>query len=130
MNAQQESSVFLLENDQNIASAISSLCQKGHVRLHHFQYWEDMDDQLHGCTPDCIIMSESINNCHDTSERISHITSHCAEMPVIVLGQQHNLTGAVAAIQAGALDYIEKPAITGRLAAHMSRLKACNQANH
>ena len=121
MSAVQESYVFLLENDQNITSTIDSLCEKGQLTLHCFQSWEDLNSSLAFRTPNCLIMSDTIGN-DNTTDRISHITSKHTDLPVIILGQQHNLLSAVASIQAGAIDYIEKPAVSGRLAAHISTL--------
>ncbi len=42
------------------------------------------------------------------------------QAPVIILGLHNDFTSAVAAIKAGALDFIEKPTIYGRLAERLN----------
>ncbi|WP_281645573.1 hypothetical protein [Parendozoicomonas sp. Alg238-R29] len=121
MNNAQEPCVFLVENDLAITSAIVSLCEKDQLTLCCFSSWEDMENSLTICSPSYLIASNSLCQ-RPISERVSHITRE--GIPVIILGSQHDLSGAVASIQAGAIDYIEKPAVKGRLAEYMSHLSA------
>ena len=113
--------VFLLEYDQSIAQIINNLCSRANLMLCHFQSWDLLESQLHTQTPCCLIISTTQDDS-DTKARISHITDTHNHLPVIVLGQSQNLTEAVASIKAGAIDYIEKPVITGRLAQHIANL--------
>ena len=119
MHNAQGPCVFLLENDQTVTNAIMSLCEQDQLTLCCFSSWEDMEEKLEVYTPSYLIMSNAL--CQ-TPERVSHISN--AGVPVIILGKQHDLNGAVASIQAGAIDYIEKPVVRGRLAEHISRLSA------
>ncbi|MTI14261.1 response regulator [Sansalvadorimonas verongulae] len=121
MNNAQGSCVFLLENDQAVTSAIMSLCEKGQLTLRCFSSWEDMENSLDSHKPSYLIMSNAL--CSSSiCEKVSHITN--VGIPVIVLGKQHDLNGAVASIQAGAIDYIEKPVIHGRLAEYIASISA------
>ncbi len=121
MSVYKPSCVFLLECDQTVAQTIGSLCARKNLSLRHFQCWDLMEIQLHMNTPCCLIL-EAHQDTREIKERITRITHAHNHLPVIVLGQQQNLTAAVASIQAGAIDYIEKPTISGRLAMHIENL--------
>ncbi len=122
MNASSSPCVFLLECDLAIAQTIDTLCNKANLMLCHFQSWELMHRQLQTLHPCCLILSASHNE-KEVIEHIVHITIAHDHPPVIVLGQSQNFSAAVASIQAGAIDYIEKPVISGRLEQHIANLE-------
>ncbi len=121
MSNTTEHSVFLLENDKDIMDSVSQLCQQGALDLHCFNSWEELKKSLTMCAPRCLILSQD-NSSSNTAQRVTDITSKYSAIPVIVLGIQQDLMGAVASIQAGAIDYIEKPTVVGRLAYHIKQL--------
>ena len=122
MSNQAESCVFLLENDKDIMDSVSQLCEEqGKVNLQCFSSWEDLQTGLTEKSPCYLILSQE-RSASNTAEYITDFTQTHTTIPVIVLGVQQDLTGAVASIQAGAIDYIEKPAFTGRLAQHIAKL--------
>ncbi len=122
MSALSSPCVFLLEYDLAIAQTIKTLCSKANLMLCHFQSWELLQGQLQTRHPCCLILSASHNE-EEVIEHIVHITIAHDHPPVIVLGQSQNFSAAVASIQAGAIDYIEKPIISGRLERHIANLE-------
>ncbi|MCL6271709.1 response regulator [Sansalvadorimonas sp. 2012CJ34-2] len=122
MSTKAESCVFLLENDKDIMDSVNQLCEEqGEVDLHCFSSWEELQTSLTNRSPRCLILSQE-NSSQSMVKRITDITRTYATIPVIVLGLQQDLMGAVASIQAGAIDYIEKPSFAGRLAQHIAAL--------
>ena len=53
---------------------------------------------------------------------MDELTRRETPLPVIILGDHNDVSSAVAAIKAGAIDYIEKPTIYGRLAEHLNQV--------
>ncbi|CAM3691617.1 response regulator [Parendozoicomonas haliclonae] len=122
MSSDNQSLVFLVDTDSGVAQTVHALCQNQNLTLIHFQCWDAMESHLKATHPCFLIVSDS-SDASDTHSQISRLTLQHTTLPVIVLGQQHNLTAAVASIQAGAIDYIEKPAFSGRLQAHISNFQ-------
>ena len=121
MSNAKEPCVFLYEKDQATARTVNALCKEKQLALHSFSCWEKVLHSLEVTSPCCVILS--FKEC-SVSERVHAIVNSHKHLPVIVLGQQHDLTSAVASIQAGAIDYIEKPEFSGRLVQHISQLSA------
>ncbi len=113
--------IFLIGSDQTTTHAINSLCEQKKLMTQCFHTWDELNTKIRSRTPACVIVSDCLGEQHHQPEKITYMSQNL-HVPVIVLGRQHNLPSAVASIQAGAMDYIEKPAIIGRLSQHISNL--------
>lgn len=87
-----------------------------------FDSMQTLIDALNSEVPAILIASSSADNVENSSSTLLDIKAINNELPIIVLGDPSDLNGAVTAIKAGAIDYIEKPVISGRLKEHFRQL--------
>lgn len=128
MNLANHCSVYLLEQDSGTAETIRNLCLEKSLKLTCFSSLLELLNAVKSDQPSCIIAAndqprgQALNLMQDLA-----IENH--QVPVIILGHHNDLTSAVAAIKAGAVDYIEKPTIYGRLAEQLNAVaKHCLQS--
>lgn len=121
MNLATEFLVYLLEKDTEVAKTVHDLCHEKSLQLHCFDSDNALLDAVHNEQPSCIISA----NDQPKGQAISlmlELDSHEQKIPVIILGGHNDVAGAVAAIKAGAIDYIEKPVIYGRLSENLNKV--------
>ena len=123
MNLAKQAIVYLLEKDTSITDTIRSLCDEKSMMLECFDSGPELLRAVDSQIPACIVaadnvpvgqaltLAEALDACHH-------------DIPVIILGEHSDVSSAVAAIKAGAIDYIEKPVIYGRLAEHFNQALA------
>lgn len=119
MNLALHCLVYLLEQDSVTTEAIRLLCQKKSLKLVCFRSAPELMEAVKADQPSCIIAA----NDHPHGQALAlmkGLASENKQVPVIILGHHNDVTSAVAAIKAGALDYIEKPTIYGRLAERLN----------
>lgn len=119
MNLATHCSVYLLEQDFGTTETIRSLCHEKSLHLICFSSHFELLNALKADQPSCIIAAndqphgQALNLMQD-------LASENHQVPVIILGHHNDVSSAVAAIKAGAVDYIEKPTIYGRLAEQLN----------
>ena len=121
MNLATTATVYLLEQDTDITDTIRSLCEEKSLSLHCFQSDNELLKAIESTKPSCIIAA----NDRPTGQALNllGLLGHREDkVPVIILGHHSDVASAVAAIKAGAIDYIEKPTIYGRLAEHFNQV--------
>lgn len=120
MSLAKQATVYLLERDTGITDTIRSLCDEKSMVLECFESGHDLIHAVDGVYPACIVASndEPIGQALSLMEALD---THHHDIPVIILGDHSDVSSAVAAIKAGAIDYIEKPVIYGRLAEHFNQ---------
>lgn len=113
--------VFLLERDDAVVSEISELCAAKSMDFVHYTDQATMMTALSRQTPAVIIAAngESNGQVFNLLDVLQDADYH---IPVIILGRHLDLQSAVAAIKSGALDYIEKPVIYGKLAEQLTNI--------
>ena len=113
--------VYLLEQDTDMTKIIRSLCEKKSLQLLCFESGPALMAALKDQSPSCII---SANDCPQGQalSLMKELNHNSQNIPVIILGDHNDVYSAVAAIKAGALDYIEKPVIYGRLAENLNQV--------
>lgn len=119
MNLAIYRSVYLLEQDSGTTEAIRRLCQEKSLGLVCFRSALEVIEAVKADQPSCIIAA----NDQPQGQALALMEGLAIEnkqVPVIILGHHNDVTSAVAAIKAGALDYIEKPTIYGRLAEQLN----------
>lgn len=119
--------IFLLEQDASVADSIRTLCHKKLLSLASFDSCDSLLKALETDTPSCIIVA----NDQPTGQALtlmSHLNEQEHDVPVIILGSHNDIHSAVASIKAGALDYIDKPVIYGRLVERLTQLNLCVSA--
>ncbi|KEQ19772.1 response regulator [Endozoicomonas numazuensis] len=113
--------VYLLEQDTNVTDTIRSLCDEKSMLLECFNNNRDLLTAMQDVTPDCIIAANE-KESKEALQLLEALNEGEHNIPVIVLGHHNDLHTAVAVIKAGAVDYIEKPVIYGRLAEHFNQI--------
>ncbi len=120
MNLANPYNVYLLEEDACITKTVSNLCNEKSLRLSCFSSNVELMDSVMTSPPCCIIAA---NNNDQALILMGDLASRNQNIPVIILGEHNDVASAVAAIKAGALDYIEKPTVYGRLAEQLNEVK-------
>ena len=121
MNLATQFLVYLLEKDTEITKTIHDLCNEKSLQLHCFDSDNELLNAIKSEQPSCIISANDQPN-GQALNLMDELAHHEQEIPVIILGAHNDVAGAVAAIKAGALDYIEKPTIYGRLAENLNEV--------
>ena len=111
--------VYLLEQDTDITETINTLCNEKSLLLHCFNSSNELLAAALSEQPSCIIAA---NKNGQALSLMDELANHEQTVPVIILGDHNDVSSAVAAIKAGAIDYIEKPTIYGRLAEHLNQV--------
>lgn len=121
MNLATQSLVYLLEKDADITNTIRSLCNEKSLQLRCFDSCNELLEAVQNIMPSCII-SANDQPSGQALNLMDKLIMNEQDIPVIILGDHNDVSSAVAAIKAGALDYIEKPVIYGRLAENLSQV--------
>ena len=121
MNLATDFLVYLLEKDTEITKTIHDLCNEKSLQLHCFVSGSELLDAIRNKQPSCIISANDQPN-GQALNLMDELASHEQKIPVIILGGHNDVASAVAAIKAGAVDYIEKPTIYGRLAENLNKV--------
>ncbi|MCW7554009.1 response regulator [Endozoicomonas gorgoniicola] len=123
MNLAKQAIVYLLEKDTSITDTIRSLCDEKSMMLECFDSGPELLRAIDLQVPACIVAADNVPVGHALTLMEALDACH-QDIPVIILGEHSDVSSAVAAIKAGAIDYIEKPVIYGRLAEHFNQALA------
>ena len=121
MTLASQSFVYLLEQDTEITQTIRTLCEEKSLQLLCFESSQALLAAIQQATPSCII-SANDSPYGQALNLMGELAANDQTIPVIILGEHNDVYGAVAAIKAGALDYIEKPVVYGRLAENLNQV--------
>ncbi|WOG26475.1 response regulator [Endozoicomonas sp. 8E] len=121
MSLATKATVYLLEQDTNVTDTIRGLCDEKSMLLKCFSNSSELLMAMQAIKPDCII-AENEKESKEAIKLLEALNEGEHDIPVIVLGHHNDVHTAVAAIKAGAVDYIEKPVIYGRLAEHFNQV--------
>ncbi|MDB2384720.1 response regulator [Endozoicomonas sp.] len=121
MNLATTATVYLLEQNTDITDTVRSLCTEKELALQTFQSVSDMLVAMASAQPACMIAAndQPAGQALDLLEKLGNKKT---KVPVIILGHHSDVASAVAAIKGGAIDYIEKPQVYGRLTEHFDQL--------
>ena len=120
MNLATPATVYLLEQDTEITDTIRSLCEEKSFSLRCFQSDNELMQAMDSSQPSCVIAAND-QPMGQALDLLASLENREEQVPVIILGHHSDVASAVAAIKAGAIDYIEKPTIYGRLAEHFNQ---------
>ena len=120
MNLALTATVYLLEQDTDITDTIRILCNEKSLMLECFQADSALIEAVHNKAPACVIVAND-KPYGQALGLLSSLNNEESTIPVIILGDHSDVASAVAGIKAGAIDYIEKPVIYGRLAEHFNQ---------
>ena len=129
MNLATTATVYLLEQDAGITDTVRSLCTEKSLALETFQSASDLLVAMASGQPACVIAAND-QPAGQAFALLEKLEPADTKIPVIILGHHSDVTSAVAAIKGGAIDYIEKPVVYGRLAEHFDQLAKCSASLH
>ncbi|WP_062266352.1 response regulator [Endozoicomonas arenosclerae] len=121
MSLATKATVYLLEQDTNVTDTIRSLCDEKSMLLECFSNNRELLTAMQGVNPACIIAANE-KESKEAVQLLEALNEGEYDIPVIILGHHNDVHTAVAVIKAGAVDYIEKPVIYGRLAEHFNQV--------
>lgn len=125
MSLARKATVYLLEQDAGITDTIRGLCDEKSIQLECFGTHTELLTAMKGSRPCCIVAA---NDAYEGQaiDLLETLDSCEPNVPVIILGHHNDVHTAVAVIKAGAMDYIEKPVIYGRLAENFNQVIKLN----
>jgi FixJ family two-component response regulator len=100
--------VFLIDDDRGVLSALSRLFQAAGYQIKAYSSAEKFLDEHDPSIPGCIILDlwmPGLNGL-ETQQSLAH---QAIERPIIFLTGQGNVDASVAAMKAGAVDFLLKP---------------------
>ncbi|WP_299726273.1 response regulator [uncultured Endozoicomonas sp.] len=121
MNLAPTCSVYLLEQDSIVTDTIRHLCIENALSLTCFNSHVELMSAIKATQPCCIIAAND-QPSGQALDLMENLAIEQQQIPVIILGDHNDVHSAVAAIKAGAIDYIEKPTIYGRLSEQLNRV--------
>ena len=121
MSLAKKATVYLLEHDTGITDTIRGLCNEKAMQLKCFSSKHELLGAVEGQAPMCIVAANDQPD-GQAIRLLEDLDGQYLQVPVIILGGHSDVSAAVAAIKAGAVDYIEKPIVYGRLAEHFSQI--------
>lgn len=106
--------VYLVDCDQAIQRTLGALLNENGVAVEVFESAEDLLKTKLRTRAACLIVEVNLPNMNGI-ELLEHINNLGVRLPTIVLSSDSNVSEAVRAMQAKAIDFIEKPFVENTL---------------
>jgi len=119
--------VGLIASDEATRRRVSQLLERLGVAVRTYGSAGDFLRTLASCAPACLIADATMSDMNGI-ELLQEVRRRGCEVPTILLGRHEDVPFAVAAIRAGAVDFVEKPSIDRALLHHVSHLLALDNS--
>jgi two-component system response regulator FixJ len=106
--------VYIVDNDYRLVNSLSNLLHLNDVQVETFVSAEDFLNTKLRSRAACLIVEVNLPNM-DGIELLEHINNLGIRLPTIVLSSGSDVSKAVRAMQAEAIDFFEKPFIENTL---------------
>ncbi|WP_252731965.1 response regulator transcription factor [Paraglaciecola arctica] len=106
--------VYLVDDDQRLMESLSAVLRLSGLTVEVFESAEHFLNNKLRTRASCLIVEVNLPNM-DGIELLKHINNLGLRLPTIVLSSSGNVSDAVRAMQAKAIDFIEKPFIENTL---------------
>ena len=103
-----EPTVFIVDDDNEVRDAIALLMQSVGLRAQAYASAPDYLDQFDGSLPGCLVLDIRMPRMSGL-ELQERLLAEPAHPPIIIITGHGDIQMAVRAVQAGAVDFIEKP---------------------
>ncbi|MFQ6022321.1 MAG: response regulator [Acidiferrobacterales bacterium] len=113
--------IYVIEPDTSECNRLHSFLASTSTEVKTFVSAESFLAQCIPLSRGCLVTEVDLPGM-SVLELLDHLKRRGIELPVIVLGEGHNMPLAVSVIRAGALEFIEKPFATSRLQRCVRRL--------
>ena len=127
--SQPSPTVHIVDDDAVVCRSISLLMKSAGLQARTYASAEEF---LRGYRPDgpaCLILDVRMPDMSGL-ELQAEMAKQGIPLPVIMISGQADIPMAVSAIQQGAMDFVEKPFVRGRLLELVKRALAKDQAEH
>jgi two-component system response regulator FixJ len=114
MKALEKPIVYIVDGDQKLLNSLSKLLGLNDVIVQAFVSAEDFLETKLRSRAACLIIEVNLPNMSGI-ELLEHINNLGVRLPTIVLSSDSDVSEAVRAMQAKAIDFIEKPFIENTL---------------
>lgn len=106
--------VYLVDDDQRLMESLSAVLRLSGLTVEVFESAEHFLNNKLRTRASCLVVEVNLPNM-DGIELLKHINNLGLRLPTIVLSSSGNVSDAVRAMQAKAIDFIEKPFIENTL---------------
>tara|TARA_R110002167_G_scaffold84608_1_gene229993 strand:- start:944 stop:1345 length:402 start_codon:yes stop_codon:yes gene_type:complete len=106
--------VYLVDGDHELQVSLSKLLNQNNVAVEMFSSAEDLLQTKLRTRAACLIVEVNLPNM-DGIQLLEHINNLGVRLPTIVLSSDGNVSVAVRAMKAKAIDFIEKPFVENTL---------------
>jgi FixJ family two-component response regulator len=113
--------VFVADPDASVQRSVKSLLSAIGARVEVFATARDLLERLSGAIPACVIAEARLPDLPGLA-LLQELRDRGHSVPVILLSSDADVTSAVHAMRAGAIDFIEKPYIDRALVAQVAPL--------
>ena len=103
-----DATVFVVDDDAGVCDAVSSLVETVGLNVESFSSAEAFLSGAHDRSIGCIVLDIRMAGM-DGLELQDHLKHHGVELPIIFITGHGDIPMAVEAVNAGALDFLEKP---------------------
>ena len=100
--------VFIVDDDQEVRQALALLMESVGLRVETFESGNDFLDQFAPDRPGCMILDVRMPGMSGL-ELQARLAAEAIHPPIIIVTGHGDVPMAVRAVQAGAVDFIEKP---------------------
>jgi FixJ family two-component response regulator len=100
--------VFVVDDDAAMRKSLSTLVQSVQLPVETFETAQDFLDVFDPDRPGCLVLDLRMPGLSGL-ELQQRLTARGARLPIIFISAHGDLTSAVGAMRAGAMDFLEKP---------------------
>ena len=118
--------ICLIDSDPATRRSVHTLLRELGAELEVFDSAEDFLASTVARRPVCLIADSRLPGM-SAHALLLELRNRGFSIPTILLSSADDVAAAVSAMQAGALDYIEKPHIAGPLASHVAKVLDRNE---
>ena len=104
----QTQTVSIVDDDQQVRESLAALIQSMNIDVECYASGREFLDHCTPSRPGCVVLDLRMPQLSGL-EVIEQLAAHDIDLPVIMISGHGDIPAAVAAIQAGAVDFLEKP---------------------
>ena len=104
----QEVTVFIVDDDEEVRDALQLLMQSIGLNSKTYDSAQSYLDNFDASSPGCLVLDVRMKGMSGLALQ-SHMASFSLHPPIIIITGHGDISMAVQAVQAGAVDFLEKP---------------------
>ena len=113
--------IFVVDSDSALRQRLMSVLQNSSQDVKTFEKAENLLVQLDVTMPDCLIIGTKLSGM-GAIDLMYQLKKQEVDIPAIVLSEEEDISQAVSAMRAGAVDFINKPFTDQKLRVCVKRI--------